>query len=94
MALKNGTNNYFPYHSWHGPKRQQLTINTMRFFAAVKIPFRIFGVTAVAGAHSATYSTGPGNFFRVVKWSKREAEYLTQCSAEDNNVCSNGFTAT
>jgi hypothetical protein len=38
---------------------------TMRFFAAVKIHFRILDVTAVAGAHSANCSKFSGDFFRV-----------------------------
>ena len=66
----------------------------MRFFAAVNILSRILGVTAVAGAHSATYSTGPGDFSPSAKWPKREPEYLTQFGAEDKNASSNVFTLT
>jgi len=47
-------------------RSKQKTDNlTIGFFAAVKIHSRILGVTAVAGAHPTTYSTGPGDFSRV-----------------------------
>jgi len=67
---------------------------TMRFFAAVNFLSRILGVTAVAGAQSTTFSTGPGDISPSVKWPKREPEYLTQFGAEDKNASGNVFTPT